>query len=153
MFVKRIMIFVWMLMLAAVLTAIPAMAADKSGMAEKVATWEKEYNADNLNAIVGMYATDGCRMPPNQEKACGSDAIAAALKGGKDQGVTKVKLALTTAETSGDLGYALGTYEIMSADGSHVDHGKWMNVSKNVKGKWMIQDDIWNSDMPMPGMK
>jgi ketosteroid isomerase-like protein len=140
------------LMLAAVLAAVPAAAADSSGLAARAATWEKEYNADNLAGVVALYASDGCRMPPNQEAVHGSDAILAQLKSGKDRGLAKVKIAVTSAESSGDSGYGTGTYVITGADGSHIDHGKWMLVSKKSNGVWKTQCDIFNSDMPMPAM-
>ena len=140
----------WVLLLAATLTAVPALAADKSDLAGRAATWEKEYNAGNLAAVQALYATDGCRMPPNQKTVQGSEAILGQIKWGKDQGWAKVKIGVTSAESSGDLGYGTGTYEIMAADGSHIDHGKWMNVSKKSGGTWKIQCDIFNSDMPMP---
>jgi ketosteroid isomerase-like protein len=140
----------WILMLAATLAAVPALAADKSEMAARAATWEEEYNAGNLTAVQALYATDGCRMPPNQKAVQGSEAILAQIKAGKDKGWAKVKIVVTAAESSGDLSYGSGTYEITSADGSHLDHGKWMNVSKKSNGTWKIQCDIFNSDMPMP---
>jgi ketosteroid isomerase-like protein len=139
-------------MLAAVLAAVPAAAADSSGLAARAATWEKEYNADNLAGVMALYASDGCRMPPNQEAVHGSDAILAQLKSGKDRGLAKVKIAVTSAESSGDLGYGTGTYVITGADGSHIDHGKWMLVSKKSNGVWKTQCDIFNSDVPMPAM-
>jgi len=141
------------LMLAAVLVAVPVAAADKSDIAALAAVWEKEYNAGNLAGVVALYASDGCRMPPNQDAVHGSDAILAQLKAGKDRGLAKVKIAVTSAESSGDLRYGIGTYEITGADGSHVDHGKWMLVSKKSNGAWKTQCDIFNSDMPMPAMK
>jgi len=141
------------LMLAFVLVAVQVAAADKSDIAALAAVWEKEYNAGNLAAVVALYASDGCRMPPNQEAVHGSDAILAQLKAGKDRGLAKVKIAVTSAESSGDLRYGIGTYEITGADGSHVDHGKWMLVSKKLNGAWKTQCDIFNSDMPMPAMK
>ena len=141
--------------LACVFAAFPAAAVDKSNMAARAATWEKEYNADNLAAVQALYASDGCRMPPNQEAVHGSGAILAQLTAGKNRGLAKVKIVVTTAETSGDLGYGTGTYEITGADGSHIDHGKWMNVVKKMNGTWKTQCDIFNSDMPTPagGMK
>lgn len=147
MFVRRI---AWIFILAAILAAVPALAADQSDLAGRAATWEKEYNADNLNAVAALYAADGCRMPPNQAAVHGTEAILGQLKTGKEQGITKVKIGVTSGETSGDWGYGTGTYEITGADGSHIDHGKWMNVSKKLNGTWKIQCDIWNSDMPIP---
>ena len=138
------------LILGSVVAALPAVAADSSGMAARAAVWEKEYNAGNLAAVQALYASDGCRMPPNQESVCGSEAILAQLKAGKDRGLAQVKIVVTAAETSGDLGYGTGTYVITAADGSHLDHGKWMNVVKKMNGTWKTQSDIFNSDMPMP---
>ncbi len=147
---KRIVCCGLVLMLGAALAAVPAVAADKSDLAGRAVTWEKEYNADNLAAVQALYASDGCRMPPNQEAVHGSAAILAQLKAGKEHGAAKVKIVVTAAESSGDLGYGMGTYVVTGADGSHVDHGKWMNVSKKLNGTWKTQCDIFNSDMPMP---
>jgi ketosteroid isomerase-like protein len=147
---KKVFCFGLVLMLGAALASVPATAADSSGVAARAATWEKEYNADNLAAVVALYASDGCRMPPNQEVAKGTDAILAQLKAGKDRGAAKVKIVVTAAETSGDLGYGMGTFVVTGADASHVDHGKWMLISKKSNGVWKTQCDIFNSDMPMP---
>ncbi len=57
---------------------------------------------------------------------------------------------LSKSKSSGDVGYGTGTYVITGADGSHLDHGKWMLASKKVDGKWVTQCDIFNSDMPTP---
>jgi ketosteroid isomerase-like protein len=149
---KKLVCFGLVLMLGAVLAAVPAAAADSSGLAARAAVWEKEYNANNLAGVVALYASDGCRMPPNQEAVHGTDAILAQLKAGKDRGLANVKIAVTSADSSGDVGYGTGTYVITGADGSHIDHGKWMLVSKKSNGVWKTQCDIFNSDMPMPAM-
>ncbi|MFZ0759978.1 MAG: nuclear transport factor 2 family protein [Candidatus Sulfotelmatobacter sp.] len=138
------------LMLGAVLAVVPAAAADKSDVVGRAATWEKDYNAGNLAGVVALYAPDGCRMPPNQEAVHGREAILAQLKAGKDRGFANVKIVVTSAESIGDLGYGMGTYVVTGADGSHIDHGKWMLVSKKLNGTWKTQCDIFNSDMPMP---
>jgi ketosteroid isomerase-like protein len=133
--------------------AAATMTADASGWATRAATWEKEFNADNLKGVVALYAADGCRMPPNAETAQGSEAILASLQSAKDHGIAKVRIAVTSTETSGNLADATGTFEVSGADGKQLDHGKWMGVSKKTNGKWKTQCDIWNSDMPMPGNK
>jgi ketosteroid isomerase-like protein len=148
---KRIGCWGLVVMLGA-LIAVPALAGDKSDVAARAATWEKEYNAGDLEAVVALYTPDGCRMPPNQEAVHGRDAILAQLKAGKDRGAANVKIAVTGAESNGDLGYGTGTYVVTGADGSHLDHGKWMLVSKKVNGTWKTECDIFNSDMPMPGV-
>jgi ketosteroid isomerase-like protein len=150
MLMKRIVCWGSTFILCAALAVVPVIAADQSGLAARAEVWEKEYNAGNLAAVQALYASDGCRMPPNQEAVRGSAEILAQLKAGKDLGLAKVKLTVTTAESSGDLSYGTGTYVITGADGTHLDHGKWMNVSKKVGGTWKTQCDIFNSDMPIP---
>ena len=147
---KKIVCCGFVVVLAAMLATVPAVAGDKSDVAARAATWEEEYNAGNLAAVAALYTTDGCRMPPNQEAVHGTEAILAQLKAGKDRGMAKVKIVVTSAESSGDVGYGTGTYEVMGADGSHIDHGKWMLVSKKVNGTWKTQCDTFNSDMPLP---
>jgi ketosteroid isomerase-like protein len=149
---KRLLIVFGMLMVFG-LAASSVFGADESNMKAMAAAWEKEYNADNLAAIAAMYASDGCRMPPNAEAVHGTEAIIGQLKKGKEMGMAKIKIAVTMSETMGDSGHAMGTFEITGADGSHKDHGKWMNVTKKVDGVWKIQCDIFNSSMPMPAMK
>ena len=147
---KRIACWGLVMMLGAMLGTVPGVAADKSDLAARAATWEKEYNAGNLAGVVALYAADGCRMPPNQEAVHGTDAILAQLKASKDNGAAQVKIVVTGAETSGDLGYGTGTYDIRRADGSHLDHGKWMLVEKKSNGTWKTECDAFNSDMAMP---
>ena len=149
----RIKWYAGILMLSATLAAAPALSADASGLAKRAAAWEKAYNADDIKAVAALYASDGCRMPPNAKKVQGSEAIEAQVKSGKDKGAVKIKIAVSTAETSGNWGHGAGTYEILGADGKQIDQGKWMNVSKNTKGTWKTQCDIWNSDLPVPAAK
>jgi ketosteroid isomerase-like protein len=65
---------------------------------------------------------------------------------------TKVEVA-----KSGDLGYLYGTYSMTmnDAQGKPVnDSGKILEVwKKQPDGKWKCVADIWNSDLPMAGMK
>ena len=136
--------------LSALLAAAPALAADASDMAGRAAKWEKAYNAGDIKGVAALYAADGCRMPPNAKTAQGTEGILAQLKAGKDNGAAKAKIAVTKAEAKGDMGYSMGTFEVMRADGTKLDVGKWMNVTKKSKGAWLTQCDIWNSDSPPP---
>ena len=147
MLVRRFWITIFLLCIASSF----AMAADESNYAARAASWEKEYNAGNLDKVAAEYAKEGCRMPPNTQTVTGTAAIQAQLKKGYDMGATKIKITVGMAEASGNLSTASGTYDLMKADGSTMDKGKWMSVSKKVGNVWKIQCDIWNSDMPMPG--
>ncbi len=111
------------LVAALVVAVVPAWGEDHSDLAGRAKAWESEYNAGKLDAVAALYTADGCRMPPNAETANGGTAILGQLKAGREQGIAQVKIAVTSAESSGDLSYGTGTYEILSADGKHVDRG------------------------------
>jgi uncharacterized protein (TIGR02246 family) len=131
----------------ATLAACVAMAADYADTSEQ---WEKAYNAGDAAAIAALYTEDGVMMPPNAEMAKGKQAIQAYL----EKHITDAKgmtLELETVDGSktGDMGYARGTWRMKDASGKVVDEGKWIEVRKNVDGKWRIHRDIWNSDRPL----
>jgi ketosteroid isomerase-like protein len=147
---KKTIIYSAGLIVYALIGTCAAIAADASNMAATAATWEKEFNAGDLKAIVALYAADGCRMPPNEKMVSGSDAILANIKSAKDHGAAKIKIAVTMSVTGGGVGHAMGTYELMGADGKTLDHGKWMNASNKTKDGWRVQCDIWNSDAAAP---
>lgn len=126
-------------------------AGDDSDMAATVAAWEAAYNDGDDETTVAMYSSDACRMPPNAEPVWGSEAIMDHMKAGREAGWAQVKLALTEAHTDGGTGWASGTYSIHGEDGSEIDNGKWMNVSKKIDGEWKIYCDIFNSNLPLPG--
>ncbi|MEJ8566498.1 YybH family protein [Elongatibacter sediminis] len=136
--------------LIAFLAVSPLATSGESPMEAMVQAWEANYNSGELAAVQALYTADGCRMPPNAETAHGSEAILAQLEGSRNA-APKVKLDLTNTETFDGNGYATGTYSIMSADGTVLDSGKWMNVNRKVDGSWLIHCDIWNSNRPLPG--
>ncbi len=89
-------------------------------------------------------------MPPNAETVRGRDAIAAEIATLREDAGAKVKIGLTQSCSGGDHASMVGTYAVMDGDGNEIDHGKWMNAMHKVDGHWMIEADIWNSDLPPP---
>ena len=133
-------------LLVATLAVAPALAGDDSKMAERIVDWETAFNSGDAGALAEFYAVDAKRMAYQAPTINGQAAIAENIKATRDQGMVKIQLAVTSAETHGDMGWATGTYHLMNAEEIVVQKGKWMNVSKKVKGKWLIQADIWNTD-------
>lgn len=96
-----------------------------------------------------LYAEDAVRMPPNAVAYEGRKGVEDDLQARHDQGVAQIELAVGGAESQSDLGWGYGIYELPDADGKVLDSGKWMNVSRKIKGKWLIVRDIWNSNLPL----
>jgi uncharacterized protein (TIGR02246 family) len=150
---RHIVVSIGVVLLAALGFALasPAAADDSSDLAARAEAWMTAYNAGDMEGAAALYAEGGCRMPPNAEAVQGRSAILANLQATLATGATHAEIAVTEAGSSGDWGWGRGTYVLTGADGTHIDHGKWMNVSHQVDGKWMIHCDIWNSDMPLAG--
>lgn len=135
---------------ALIVAGAPAMAGDDSNLEERAAMWMEKYNSGDLSGVAALYAEDGERNPPNAESVSGREAILAFLETQRERGLAKVNVEVTSAHSSCDMAWARGTYQIVGDDGAELDHGKWVNVSKKVGDDWVIQSDIWNSDLPLP---
>ena len=113
--------------------------------------------ARDTNAMVGFYADDGRVMAPNMPKAEGKEAIRAAWAGflampGLDLTSTSSTKLISEA---GDMVVDVGSYVFKFTDPSgktQVDTGKYATVFKKVNGEWKIVVDMFNSDIPIPGM-
>ena len=138
------------LLSVAVLAAAPAVSADDAAELQAfVESWEKAFNANELEKVAAMYVEDGARMPPNAETAKGRDAILGQLKASRAL-MSGVELEFDKTVVEGTLAATHGTYKIKGPDGSVVDHGKWLAVGRKVDGGWKTISDIWNSDRPLP---
>ena len=113
--------------------------------------------AGNGDSVALAYAEDGVAMPPNAPAARGRDAIKAFWSatfplhpGGS------VRSEVVTAQ--GDHAIERGAYTLTlappGAKDPVTDNGKYVVHWRRVNGKWLIVDDIWNSDQPvMPPAK
>lgn len=138
------------LLIGATLLASPVLAQDdvEAAIAEASEAWQAGWNAGDAAAIASLYAPDARLMAPGAEPVEGREAIEAAF----GEHLAEAAGGQTTLETvdlvsEGDLTVEVGSYASTAADGSHVDHGKYIAVWKNVDGEWKIIHDIWNSSM------
>jgi len=131
------------------LAVAPSLAGDdKSDLKGRAAAFQEAFNSGDFDAVAALYAENGMRLPYQAPTIEGRAAIASNLQANRDGGITKIELAVLGAETQGNMGWGHGTYRLMDAEGATVQQGKWMNVSKKVDGKWLIDCDIWNTDAP-----
>ena len=119
-----------------------------------VRDWIAAFNAGDVDKVVAFYAPDAVVMAPGTPSAAGHDAIRALVQKESDAlrsaGLTFAVNDDDTADASGHLGWHSGSYVVKDATGAVVDSGNYMEVQKNIDGKWLIVRDIWNSDRPPP---
>ncbi len=125
----------------------PQGSRDGAEIAAGSAQWEQALNTKNVDALAAVYAEDCRLMPPNAVMGQGRGVVRETFGGMIAAGLTAD---LQTVETriAADIGYHVGTYSVLTAEGAVVDRGKFIEVWRQVDGAWKIADDIWNSDNP-----
>jgi ketosteroid isomerase-like protein len=140
-----------LLMIIAVGACYPAGSQESPELAAMSAAFADALNAGDIEAIAMMYTEDARLMPPNLETGVGRDFVRAAFGGMYDAGL-RVELETVEAMASGDMGYRIGTYVLTGPDGSFVDKGKFVEIRQKIGGEWLMTNDTWNSDLPVPNM-
>jgi ketosteroid isomerase-like protein len=112
--------------------------------------FQEALNNGDVEGLVSLYAPDCRLMPPNGPMMEGHDAVRTMFGAMIDAGL-KGELKTVESMVLGDSGYKVGTFKVLLPDGSVMDQGKFMEVWKKTDSGWLMSNDIWNSDMPLPG--
>jgi uncharacterized protein (TIGR02246 family) len=102
----------------------------------------------DLASVAALYTTNAEAFPPNSGVVRGRAEIQNMWKSVIDSGIASANLTTAEVESSGDLAYESGTYEMKTKDGKVADHGKYCVVWKRVGGQWLLHRDIWNTNKP-----
>lgn len=96
-------------------------------------SWEKAYNAGNVDAVASLYDEQAVLLPPGAPGANGQAAIRAFFaKDIPESAKAGVKFFLgpkPAGGVSGDIGWQSGTYVVKDRMGKVVDTGKYLSVS------------------------
>jgi ketosteroid isomerase-like protein len=136
-----------------VLAAVPVSAAlqePAAAIAEANAALSAALAAGDLDSIVAGYTEDAMFMAPNAPAAKGHDAIREAFAGFLAMGAGSLQLTTDELEVFGDTAHEVGRFVLEGADGSHMDHGKYIVIWKRTDDGWKLHRDIFNSDMAPP---
>ena len=128
--------------------------AAKIAIAASNKTYGEGFAKNDSLLFIAKYTKDGCIMPANAPKLCGSQAIAMFFKGAKSNGVQNVSL--TTEEVIGgpEVVVETGVYELLGAANKSLDKGKFVVAWKMEDGKWKMHRDIFTtSAAPMVSKK
>ena len=125
-------------------SAAPARAQDTPQNAD--AAWMKAMKANDLAAVVALYAPDAVMWFPEAPEARGSEAVRKTYAGYFDAfTVADVALTNVTHQTSGDLDANWGNYmfDLRPKKGGDpvVLKGRFVAVMKKIDGKWLLVAD------------
>jgi uncharacterized protein (TIGR02246 family) len=147
---KAVFVSVVLLLVAGISSAQTASKAAGAATPDEIRQrWMAAGNAKDAAAIAALYAEDAMVMPPNAAAVKGRAAIQSLWKGMVDQLGSNVTLTRVGGWQGGDTGYEAGTYAALM--GTVNDTGKYLiTFKKGADGKWLITNDIFNSDLPCP---
>ena len=98
--------------------------------------------------VAARYTTGGQLAPPNSDVIEGAEGIAGFWQAVMDMGLRSATLETLELEEHGDAAVEQGRYQLMDAEGTVADHGKYMVVWKREGGDWKLHRDIWNTSTP-----
>lgn len=144
-------------------TAFACQPADTTASAKQAidaanAQWPRLTSSGHADSIAEFYAADAVIMPPNMASVKGKDGIKAffAMMNTMDPKAT-LTLHAGTVVGSGPIAVETGRYNWTFPAGAKLppgmaatDSGKYIVRWAQQSGKWVIVDDIWNSDSPLP---
>ena len=150
--------------LAALLTAAFACKpADTSASAKQAidsanAQWPRLTSTGHADSIAELYAADAVLMPPNMPTVKGKDAIRTffAVINTIEPRPTltlRAEMVIGTGASAVERGrwhWAFPAGATLPPGTPAVDSGKYIARWEQQSGKWVMVDDIWNSDTPLP---
>ena len=142
---KKLMTLVFVLLAAG---CMQAPQTDLEGLKAMQDVWQSAFDARDWAAVAAIYAEDGELMPPNSNTMIGRVAIEAFWADFQAGGIS-AEGKDTEVYAHGDVGYEVGTYTITDAGGATIDEGKYVEIWRQVDGKWQIYRGIWNSNLPL----
>lgn len=144
-------------------TAFGCRPADTSASAKQAidsanAQWGRLTSTGHADSIADFYAANAVLMPPNMATVKGKDAIRAffaVINTVKPQ--PTLTLRAETVVGTGASAVERGRWRWSYPAGATlppgmpaVDSGKYIVRWEQQSGKWVMVDDIWNSDLPLP---
>ena len=131
-------------------------AAAKQAIDAANANWARLTAAGHADSIADLYHQNGVLLPPNMAPAHGKEAIRAFFA---EMNALKPTLTLRSDSVwaSGPSAVEVGRWHFAWPAGTPrppgvepADSGKYMARWVNENGRWLMVQDIWNSDVALP---
>jgi ketosteroid isomerase-like protein len=128
----------------------------EKALGELAANWDAGMNAQDPDAMLALYVTDGAAiMPPEQPTVNGEEEMRGFFEGFFAAGDTTVTDIPESVVAEGNLMAGKGSYtvEMTTADGETATQaGTWVSIgAKQADGGYLTLRNIWNRDAPLPG--
>ena len=111
------------------------------------------YNNKQVQKLVELHTINATVMPPNSKMVKGREEIMKKLNNDVQIGEQDIKFETLELIVANDLAYETGLYNlnVKPKKGEPFnDKGKYIVIwKKDSDGQWLMEIDIWNSDLPV----
>ena len=118
-----------------------------TGIRTQVEAFDAAARAKDLERVMSFYADDAILMPPNAPAMNGPAAIRQFWGPLLQAPSVDLDLIVDDVQTCGDIAVDRGRYEVTQP---FKDSGKYIVIWRNRGGRWVIVNDIFNSNMALP---
>jgi uncharacterized protein (TIGR02246 family) len=138
--------FMRLILLISISFLLAAAASATDGLNSTGAAFVKAFEANDLEAVVALYAPDAHLYPPDSVEAAGKDKIREVYgMMMKNFTIQQMKMIDAHYQTIGDLSFAWGRFLLVMVSkpgGEQVKmEGRFTDVSKKIGGKWLYMID------------
>src|SRR6266487_1316209 len=121
--------------------------------------WARLTAAGHADSIADLYHANGVMLPPNMPPVHGRDAIRGfmTMMNSMSSPPSVLTVRAESVWAQGPLALELGRWNFAWAAGAKrppgapaADSGKYMVRWVNENGRWLMVQDIWNSDVALP---
>jgi uncharacterized protein (TIGR02246 family) len=141
--------------LATGLAMTPAKAGSVGSLAQPSQDWARCWQARDLEATLALYTDDAVFMDAGGSRIAGKPALRKFFAVVLSQYRARPTMHSVESEASGDLGYDWGDYSevvtpLAKPDGAIQTHGTYLVILKRVAGRWLIAEQMWTGNVPVP---
>ena len=131
----------------ALLSASPILAADsvRSEIEAANKIFEAAVSRSDGPGVAALYTDNAQLLPAQSDFVTGTEAIGQFWQAAFDSGMKGVSLVTMEVEKQGDTAYEVGELDILGADGTVLDHAKYIVIWKKEGSSWKLHRDIWTT--------
>jgi len=133
----------------AMLSASPVLAAGtvRSEIEAANKVFEAAVSRSDGPGVAALYTDNAQLLPAQSDFVTGTEAIGQFWQAAFDSGMKGVSLVTMEVEKHGDTAYEVGELDILGADGSVLDHAKYVVIWKKEGTSWKLHRDIWTTSV------
>jgi uncharacterized protein (TIGR02246 family) len=116
-------------------------------------SYSRHFDAGQADSMAAMYAEDAHVMPPNFPPVQGRDGVRQMYGGFFQKGpVGTLAFHVASVAVNGPLAVVRAEYVFTAPSGAPTpaDTGEGVAHWHRVNGQWLIMEEIWRSNLPLP---